>query len=147
MNHPIYNTSGIILLALSLLFLFSCSKPPAEQAIRETIAQIEQAVEDKNARSVVRHLTTDFIANDHMDRKQLRQYLAMHFLGQNNIRVIITNLDIQHTDDNPYYANMQAVAAVTGAENLIPDEGRVMNISADWMYVDGNWLISQVHWQ
>ena len=147
MKNHCQNLNLLLCTLLTVFAISACTRPPAEEAIRIVIAEIESAVEEKNSRAITRHLSQDFIANDSMDKHQLRQYLAMHFLGQNNISVVITRLDIEHSESNPYYATMNAVAAVTGAERFIPDDGRLVSITADWQYQDKNWVITRVNWE
>lgn len=135
---------GIVLFCLLLM---SCSSPPAVEAIEGIMDEIQQAVEDKDNSAVMKHILDGFRGNEHMDKNQLRKFLIVHFLRHNNINVVMTRMDIQHDPALPYYATMEGVVAVTGADNLLPDDGRIYAITGRWEQHDGDWLLAELNWQ
>ena len=136
----------IIHLFLSLL-LFSCSQTPPEEAIENIMEEIEIAIEQKDNASIMKHVHESFRGNEHIDKTQLRKLLTVHFLRHNNINVVVTQMNIEHDPLQPYYAEMKGIAAVTGAENILPQDGRIYAIEGSWELHGDDWKLTELTWQ
>lgn len=138
---------NFILLALAIL-LSGCNEPSSpEAAIRAKIEAAQQAVEDKDAREAVASLADDFSGNHGMDKQALRRLLAVLFLQHKNIHVVITRLDIKINEYDASTAKMEAVVLATGAERLLPKDGRMLQISGDWLNIDDDWQLKNISWK
>ena len=93
------------------------------------------------------HILDSFRGNEHMDKTQLRKFLTVHFLRHNNINVVVTQMNIKHDPALPYYATMEGIVAVTGAENILPQDGRIYSISGRWELHGDDWLLAELNWQ
>jgi hypothetical protein len=117
---------------VSILLLAACGGAGPEAEIRENIAYMQQAVEDRESGASVK-------------------YLAEHFTGallrHQKINVAITRLDISVNEYNPVTARMNAVVIVTGADGLLPRDGDLINVSGDWELHSGEWLLVNAQWE
>ncbi|MEM7280695.1 MAG: hypothetical protein AAF438_03540 [Pseudomonadota bacterium] len=138
------NKFGLLLLSL---LLTACAKPPAEEIIREHMDGIQQAVEAKKSRDVLQFLKEDFLGNNHVDKLEVRRILVAQFLRHNNISVVFSSLDVEYRPELPYRATMTGLVAVTGAENLLPDDGRLLSIDGTWGLVEDEWRLETLNWQ
>lgn len=134
---------------LGLLIWFgmvSCTETPAEEAIRANIKSMQQAAEDKSPRKAVEFLADNFTGNQGIDKTGLRRLMAVIFLKHQNINVVISRLDIEVNQQDPYSAGMSAVVIVSGAQNILPQDGRIYQITGEWQYIDGDWMLVHALW-
>lgn len=134
------------LLALLVCVLGACSKTAPEQAILEQIETLQQAVEDRSAGRVIEGLSDQFRGNAQLDKREMHRMLVGLFLRHKEINMVITKMDITVNPDDPLSATMQGAAIVTGAQHLIPDDGRVYSVAGHWQKLDGDWLLVSLTW-
>lgn len=140
-----------LLIYIAVFALAGCSKTPAEEAIRENIDQLQQAIEEKDNGEVREHLSEQFRGfggnATRIDASNIRQYLAGIFLRYKNIRVVISNTRVAVAEYDPYRATSHSTVAVTGADGLIPDSARLYQITGTWVLEDGDWKLVEVAWE
>ena len=129
------------------MLLSSCSKTPPVEAIENNLAVIQAAIEAKNNGDVMEHILDSFRGNEHLDKTNLRKLLAAHFLRHKNINVVVTTMQVEHNPKSPFYAYMHGLVAITGAEHLLPEDGRIFKVSGQWELHDGDWLLAKLDWQ
>jgi hypothetical protein len=127
--------------------LAGCGGEGPEAEIRANIASMQQAVEAKESGAAVEYLAEHFTGSHGLDKQGLRRILLGIFLQHKNINVAITRLDITVDEYNPVNARMEAVVAVTGAQNLLPQDGDLISVSGDWELHEGEWLLVNAHWE
>lgn len=130
-----------------LLLLASCGTSDPETAIRANIAATQKAVEAKESGKAVRYLADDFSGTAGIDKRGVQRILLAQFIQHKNINVAITRLDITVNEHNPVTARMEAVVIVTGAEDLLPQNGELLNVTGDWELHDGEWLLVSAQWE
>ncbi len=135
-----------ILISL-LLLLGSCGGEGPEAEIRANIASMQHAVEARESGAAVEYMAEHFAGSHGLDKQGLRRILMAQFLQHKNITVAITHLDIEVNEYNPVSARMEAVVAVTGAQNLLPQDGDLINVSGDWELHEGEWLLVRAQWE
>ncbi len=136
-----------LLLSFICMFIVSCSQPPAVEAIQNSMEKIETAAENKDTSAIMKYIHDSFRGNEHLDKTQLRKLLMVHFLRHNNITVLITQMDIEHDPTQPYYATMSGTVAITGAKNILPQDGKIYSLKGTWEFHGGDWLLSELTWQ
>lgn len=137
----------MVLILASLLVTAGCSRAPAEQRLRETIAAMEAAVEAGDSGDFLRGVATDFSGNGGaLDRRQLHATLRALFLRHRDIGVVLGPLDIvMHGEDR---AEVSVHAVVTGGSGgLLPDSGRRLRIDSGWRQDDGEWRCISASWE
>jgi hypothetical protein len=130
-----------------LLFAGACSRTPPEEAILSNIKSMQEAAENKEARSAVKYLADNFSGNREIDKTGLRRILAGVFLRHQNINVAITRMDIEVKAEDPFSAMMNGVVILTGAENILPQDGRVYKVSGEWQLQDDEWMLVRAQWE
>jgi hypothetical protein len=132
------------LVALAVLLLAACARPPAEEAIRARIAAMEAAVEARDASSFLLGISEDFAGADGAsDRRALRGLLAAQFLGSDRVSVVLGPPEITvHGDDR---ATVRIGAVVTGGR-LLPERVETLSIESGWRLEDGEWRCYVARW-
>lgn len=136
---------AIALLALSSLY--GCKRDSSEDAIRANIDQIQTAVEQRNAGGVMEFLADGFLANGQMDRRAVHRMMAGYFLRFRNIRALVSAVEIEVNPYDPVRASMNARVAVVGLDGLLPEDGNVYQVSGEWRFDEGEWLLYSFDWE
>lgn len=121
-----------------------CSRPPPEQALRETIAAMEAAAEARDSEALVEHLAEDFGGPDGMDRDMFRRYLALIWLRNRDVGVTLGPLDVELMGDR---AKVGFTAAARGGEGLLPDRAEVYQVETGWRLENGDWKLISADWR
>jgi hypothetical protein len=130
-----------------VLFLCACSKTIPEEAILASIDAMQMAIDERNTGDVVEHVSDNFSGSHNMGRPELRKMIMGMFLRYKNIHVVVTRMDIQHDPRRPGIANMDGIILVTGAQGLVPQDGRLLNVKGEWQEQKGDWVLAQVEWE
>ena len=144
---------------ICLLALLACSKPPAEQQIKNNTKKIQAAIENKKADKVLTYLAEEFQAYQsigtsdkrnaayYLDKNQLRKLMLLQFLRHKNINVSFSAIKVEL---GPVYNNeavMKTTAIVTGASGWLPDDGRIYHLVSQWRYLEGDWYMTELEWR
>lgn len=136
-----------LVMAFIAIMLAACGKTPPEEAILANIKASQKAVENRDAGDAVKYLTDNFSGNRGMDKQELRRLLAVIFLQHKNINVVITRMDIKVNEYDPSTATMEGVVVATGADRLLPSDGRIFKVNGDWILQNDEWRLSKISWQ
>lgn len=136
-----------LILMLAILAAAGCSRTSPEEAIRANIKAAQQAVEERDASDAVEHVAEHFLGNGRLTRQDLRRMLIGIFLRHQNINVVITRMDVNVNPHDPMSADMEGVVVATGAQNLLPQDGRIYKISGEWQDIDGEWMLVRLDWE
>ena len=80
---------------LAATLLVACSRTPDEQHIRETIAQMQEAVEQGAPRDFMAYVSADFIGNQgEVDRNGLANVLRVEVLRNERQTVLLGPIDV-----------------------------------------------------
>lgn len=133
-------------LLLVALVMAACSRAPAEQRLRESIATMEEAIEAGNVRAFIDHIGSDFIGNHGaFDRRQLHAWLRAQVLRQARIDVVAGPLDIRLYDGGRATVKMEVV--LTGSRGgWLPDSGRRLRVDSVWREDGGRWRCVSANW-
>ncbi len=132
---------------LCIALITACSKPPAEEAVRSNIEAVQKALEEKDTSDVLSYVKSDFLGNGYLEKSEIRRMLIAQFLQHQNINVVFSSLDVEHREELPYQTRMSGLVGVTGAENLLPNDGRLLSVSGTWRLVDDEWLLETLEWE
>lgn len=132
-----------LLLMILALGLVGCDKTPDEDQIRNVLGEIETAVQQRQSRPVLNHLSKDFSGPQEMGVKQIRQLLAAHYFRNKNISIVVAGLRIEITGND---AEVHFNAATSGGIGLLPDKLQYYDIETIWRKIDGDWLIVRANW-
>lgn len=131
------------LLALCALVLAGCSRPPPEQALRDTIAAMQAATEARDADALAEHLAEDFVGPGGMDRDGFRRYAALAWLRSRTVGVTLGPLDVEVTGE---HARVGFTAATRGGQGILPDSAGLYRVDTAWRLDDGEWRLISAEW-
>lgn len=126
------------------LALAACARTPPEQAVREAVAGIEEAIEAGEPRRLHGWLAEDFIGPGGMDRDGARQLAQASLLRYRDLSVVLGPIDVTVEGER---AQASFTAAVSGGSgHLLPDAGRIYNVRTGWRVEDGEWRLLSAEW-
>jgi ketosteroid isomerase-like protein len=135
-----------LLLGGAFVLAASCARTPDEQRIRETVAAMQQAMEQRDPRAFMSHVSTDFIGNDAaFDRDALHNLLRAEVLRNDEIGVTLGPIDVELQGDR---ATAKLTATFTGGSGgLLPERGSVYAITSGWKREGGDWRCFSARWK
>lgn len=126
------------------IVLAGCQRTPPEQRLRDSIAGMQAAVEQRDAGAIGDALATDFVGPDSLDRDGARRMAQLMFLRHNQVGMTLGPLDVQLKGE---YATVRFAATLTGGSGqLLPDSANVYNVETGWREVDGEWRLINASW-
>ena len=131
------------LLLIIVLALAACDKTPDEEQIHRALSEIEAAVQTRETKPVLKHLSKDFIGPWNMNIRQIRQLMAAHYFRNKNIQVVIAGLRIVVSGND---ADVHFNAAITGGPGMLPERLQYYDVETTWRKLDGDWLIVRAIW-
>lgn len=138
------SVAAFLFMICGLLAVAGCSRPPPEEALRETMAELQRAIQARDAGAIRRHLAEDFVGPGGMDRDDARRTAALYLMGHQSIGVVIGPLDLELQDA---HASVRFSAAFTGGSGrLLPDSASVYQVETGWRLEDGEWRMTSARW-
>jgi hypothetical protein len=132
------------LLVLLCLALTACSKPAPEQALRDSIQQLEQAAVKKDASAFFEYFADDFVGSDGLDRSSFRRYIQLIWLQHKDIGTQMGPLDVKLMGDR---ATVNFTVALSGGQGFIPDQAQVYQVQTGWRLEGGDWRLISATWK
>lgn len=134
------------LLALVLLLPVACGqRPDPEQALRETVSALEQAMNERDAAAIGARLATDFAGPDGMDAQQARRLAGGLFLRYRTTRVQLSSPKVTLHGSDRATVELQAVL-MGGGEGLLPESGQLYAVTSGWRMEQGEWRLLHASW-
>ncbi len=136
----------IMLFLLSCFAAVACSRTPEEQRIRDSIGEMQAAMQEKLPRDFMHHVGSDFTGADgSVDREALHNLLRAQVLGNSSIGVTLGPLQIDVQDQR---ATVRVTATFTGGNGRwIPERGAVYAITSGWRKDGDDWVCVNAQWQ
>ncbi|WP_238345975.1 nuclear transport factor 2 family protein [Luteimonas saliphila] len=130
--------------AASLLLSAACSRGDPEAALRQTVEDMQAALEKRDAAAMQQHLAEDFIGNGGLDRDGARRLAAAYLLRHRDIGISAGPLRMEMADT---HAVVRFTAMLRGGSGrLLPDTARVYDVETGWRLVDGDWKLASARW-
>jgi ketosteroid isomerase-like protein len=135
-----------LLALVSILAIAACHRVPDEQRIRATIDAMQAAVEARDPRAFMDHVSTDFTGNEgQVDRTSLHNLLRVQVFRNESIGVTLGPIDVTLQGDR---ATVHLVATLSGGSgNWLPERGAVLEITSGWRKQDGEWRCYNATWE
>ena len=133
-----------IALAWALAMAAGCSRTEPEEALRATLAEVQEGIEGRDAGALRRHLADDFIGPGGMDRDQARRTAALYMMQHQSVGLTFGPLDVELQEP---HATVRFRAALTGGSGrLLPDRANFYQVETGWRMEDGDWKITSATW-
>lgn len=130
---------------LLMIMLSACTGSDPEQALRERLDGLQQAVTDRDPAAVQQFLAEDFIGNEGLDRQGARQRVAVYALRYRDVSATAGPLQIAI---NGHHATVRfTVALAAGSGGLLPERGRVLAVETGWRHDGDTWWMTSMRWR
>lgn len=133
--------------ALTLLALAGCRRTPDETLIMQEAAAMQAALQARQPRDFMEHVSADFIGNQGtVDREALHNLLRAQVLRNDKIGVLLGPTEVEVKGDR---GTLKVTATFTGgsAGGLVPDQGSVYRIESSWKREGKNWRVYNATWK
>ncbi|MFE0500225.1 nuclear transport factor 2 family protein [Lysobacter soli] len=135
---------GVVVAACLALLTVACGRTPPEERLRETMGELQAAIEQKDAAALDEVLAEDFVGPSGLDRNGARRLAQLMFLRHGAIGANVGPVAIDMT---PGHATARFNVALTGSSGqLLPDTARLYDVTTGWREVDGQWRMTSVEW-
>lgn len=133
-----------VALAWALAIAAGCSRTAPEEALRATLAEVQEGIEARDAGALRRHLADDFIGPGGMDRDQARRTAALYMMQHRSVGLTFGPLDVELQEP---HATVRFRAALTGGSGrLLPDRANFYQVETGWRMEGGDWKITSATW-
>jgi len=107
---------------------------------------MRQAMEQRDPRAFMAHVSVDFIGNDAaFDRQALHNLLRAEVLRNDDIGVILGPIGVDLQGDR---ATATLTATFTGGSGgLLPERGSVYTFTSGWKREGGDWHCFSARWK
>jgi hypothetical protein len=136
--------------AMALLLLVwafaGCHRTPAEQQVREAIDAAVVAARANDTHGVLELVSDEFTGNEGaLDRRGLRQLLAVRALRQDKTGVLIGPVSYEHRGDR-IVAKFNLVLTGGKPGDLLPEQSAVYAMTTAWRREGGQWICYSASW-
>jgi len=138
LKHSLY-----IAAIFSFGLLGSCSSDDPKRALRQSLAELVTAVENKKHRAVINKLTPNFRGNHHFDQQTMSALVFRYYLRHKFIKIytLVNSIEIKDLK-----AGMVFHAVLTSTENALPEHMRAFRINSRWELKDKEWIMAEANW-
>jgi hypothetical protein len=146
---PIAGKARAAALATTLGWAFSlglagCKHTPPEQALRDTIAEMQAAGEKGDVDALFEPIAEDFTGAEGMDRTAFRRYVTLVRMRQKSVGVTLGPIDVKLYGDR---ATANFTATLTGGPGFLPDQAQIYDIETGWRLSGSDWKLINAKWQ
>ncbi|OHE85512.1 MAG: hypothetical protein A2579_03825 [Lysobacterales bacterium RIFOXYD1_FULL_69_11] len=131
-------------LLLGTLLLGACTRTPPEQRLREAMAGMQAAIEQRDAAALADHLAEDFVGPEGMDRDGARRMALVMLRRHRSVGVTLGPPDIELQDG---HATVRFSAVLTGGSGVLPESARVQDVTTGWRDEGGTWRLTSADWE
>ena len=127
------------------LALGACSDESPEQAVRAQVAELQAAIDARDAGDIEALLAEDFVGNEGIDRRGARQLAAAVFLRHRQVAAKVGPVSVELRGEADAIATF-SVLATGGSGGLLPEQGQVYQFQTGWRLVEGEWKLLNASW-
>ena len=127
------------------LWLGACAKDDPEQAVRQQVEAMQAAIDVRDAGDVEDLLAEDFVGNEGMDRRAIRQLAAAVFLRHKAVSAKLGRVSVELRGNTDAIARF-SVLATGGSGGFLPESGQLYQVETGWRLVDGEWKLLNASW-
>jgi len=147
-KHSLYiHLASLILFFSVVLFLTSCSREDPKLALKQSLAELVTAVEQKKHHAINQKMTRNFIGNNRLNSQTMTALIFRYVIRYRFIKVytLVNSIEIEpEAEEN--LARMTFHAALTSSEKMLPERMRVYKVNAHWVLKNNEWKILKADW-
>lgn len=133
------------LAVVGVLVLAACGQEPAEERLRERVAAMEQALEEREPGVFMDGVADNFIGEGGLDRRGLRGLLAAQMMRNAEVSAVLGPLDIQLEGDQARLAF--DVVVTGGAGGFLPERAQAYRVESGWRDGADGWQVVEADWE
>ena len=140
------NVSYVTLFLVALLSAGCGEPPPADEVlINRHLNSLLRAAQNKDLDTFLSYLDEGFVGNGHLRKANIKGILFLHFRQNTHLHVLMRVAEVTVEGST---ANVITQVITAGREeNLIPERGRVLEITSRWVKRGGDWLVTGASWR
>lgn len=133
-------------LCLASWTLSGCAQEiPDEQRIRQRIDSMLEGAGNKSLSEVLEPVAESFTGNGRVRKINLKALILLYYRRHKNVHVLMNDLRIEITGTQ---AQVQCAVLLAGrGEKLLPEQARLLKISAVWQKQDDDWYVVSAQWR
>jgi len=135
----------LVFIGLTAMLLASCGRPPDEAALRNNIAAMQAAVEQRSLAGVMDYITDDFGGSQGLDRDSLRRMLQAQIIANANIGSTIGPITVERQGERA--TATFSLILTGGSGRFLPDRGRAYELKTGWRIEDDVWKVYFAEWE
>lgn len=136
----------LVVVGLLVPLLFAgCASDDPEQAVRRQVDAMQAAIDARDAGDVEDLIAKDFVGNDGMDRRAIRQLAAGVFLRHREVAAKVGPVSVELRGKSDAIARF-SVLATGGSGGFLPESGQVYQVETGWRRIDGEWKLLTARW-
>ncbi|MCX7556672.1 hypothetical protein OS187_07525 [Xanthomonadaceae bacterium JHOS43] len=143
-----YRIGRCALVALCLVWLAgiaACARTPPEQRLRERIAEMQVALEERRPSDFIAGVADDFSGESGLDREGAHNLMRAQVLRNARIGVTLGPLDIELHGER---ATVKFSAVLAGGSGgLVPDSARPWAVTTGWRDGSDGWQLIHASWE
>lgn len=129
---------------MAVALLAACSKPPAEQRLRERIGAMQDAIVAREVSVFMDGVADDFIGSGNLDRAALQQLVRLQVMRNAAIGATLGPIEVQLQGER---ATVEFDAVLTGgAGGLLPERAQGYRIKSGWRDGGDDWQVFSAEW-
>ena len=135
-----------VLLVCAALAPPGCSRTSPEQALRDQVSALQDAVEARDAGAIRGLLADDFVGPGGMDGEGAVRMARLAFLRHRDVGTTVAGpLRVALREGD---ATVSFDVAVTGGSgSLLPDAARLYSVETGWRLENGDWRLLSASWE
>ena len=133
----------LLAFVVAMFLLAACARPEPEQALRQAVASLQQAIEQRDAAAMHAVLADDFIGPEGLDRDGVRRTAVVMFRRYRDVGVTVGPLEVTRKDQ---HATVRFTAALTGGAQGLPETGQLYDVETGWRQVGDEWRLVRAEW-
>lgn len=137
----------VTVLVCTAVFFTACAERDDEAQIAEAMADIQDAVEQKDFSAIEKYLHGSFIANERMDIEEVGRLLKLYSLRHKRLGVTIVGSTTTLHANLPGRADSVVSIIATGSSGLLPSDGSIRKVDVEWIKASGDWLVLKASWR
>jgi hypothetical protein len=142
---------SLVLFASVLSFFDSCHRATEEDKVRNVITGVEQAAEQKNIMSMLKHISTAYHDPKGNDYDAVKGLLAYYFIRHEKVGIFIPSIEVA-VKGQTARAEFQAILTGGGGDeeqpgSLLPDDLGAYAFIVEFAKEKGAWKVTSATWR
>lgn len=144
MDIPAAPVKWALALVAVLALVAACARNSPEEQLRDTLARMQQALEERAPARFMEHVAEDFVGNGGIDRDALQQAVRAQLLANQRIGLTLGPAEVDIRGET---ATVRFSALATGGSGrLLPERGGAWEVTTGWRAEGGQWRLYHARW-